>query len=94
VGPAGPAGPKGDKGDPGAAGAAGAVGAAGLAGASFHVVSPDGPSATCDSGEVLVSAYCTGIWTNYPLKPTRNGAACGEAGSSEAKVTIVCAKSP
>jgi hypothetical protein len=41
---------------------------------------------------VLISAYCTGTWTNYPLKPTANGASCGEAGSTEAKVTIVCGK--
>jgi hypothetical protein len=41
---------------------------------------------------VLVSAYCTGSWTNYPLKPTENGASCGEAGSTDVKVTIVCAK--
>jgi hypothetical protein len=42
---------------------------------------------------VLISAYCTGTWTgNYPLKPTQAGATCGEAGSTEAKVTIVCAR--
>ena len=35
---------------------------------------------------------CTGTWTNYPLKPSQNGASCGEAGSTEAKVTIVCGK--
>jgi hypothetical protein len=56
------------------------------------VVSPDAPSAACAAGEVLISAYCTGTWTNYPLKPGQNGASCGEAGTSEAKVTIVCGK--
>jgi hypothetical protein len=79
-GPPGPPGPKGDKGD------------AGQAAASFRVVSPDAASATCDAGEVLISAYCTGTWTNYPLKPTANGASCGDAGSTDAKVTIVCGR--
>jgi hypothetical protein len=41
---------------------------------------------------VLIGAYCTGSWTNYPLKPTQNGASCGEAGSADVKVTIVCGK--
>jgi hypothetical protein len=81
AGPAGPAGQKGDKGDAGAAAAPG-----------VRVVSSDAVSATCETGEVLVSAYCTGSWTSYPLKPAQNGASCGEAGSSEAKVTIVCMK--
>jgi hypothetical protein len=68
------------------------MGAAGAAGASFRIVPPSGPTATCGAGEVLISAYCTGTWTNYPLKPTANGASCGEAGSTEATVTIVCGK--
>ena len=56
------------------------------------MVSPNAATATCDAGEVLISAYCTGTFTNYPLKPTANGASCGEAGSTEARVTIVCGK--
>jgi hypothetical protein len=56
------------------------------------VVSPNAPSATCDAAEILISAYCTGSWTNYPLKPSVNGASCGEAGSADVKVTIVCGK--
>jgi hypothetical protein len=56
------------------------------------VVSPNAPSATCDAAEVLISAYCTGSWTNYPLKPSVNGASCGEAGGTDVKVTIVCGK--
>jgi hypothetical protein len=35
----------------------------------------------------MISAYCTGTWTSYPLVPHDNGAQCGEA-----QVTIVCAK--
>jgi hypothetical protein len=57
------------------------------------VVPSNAPSATCDANEVLISAYCTGSWQgNYPLRPSGNGAACGEAGSTEVKVTIVCGK--
>jgi hypothetical protein len=57
------------------------------------VVSPDAPSATCDAAEVLISAYCTGSWTgNYPLRPSGNGASCGDAGTTDIKVTIVCGK--
>ena len=58
------------------------------------MVSPNAATATCDAGEVLISAYCTGTFTNYPLKPTANGAACGDAGSSDVKVTLVCGKQP
>jgi hypothetical protein len=80
-------GDKGDKGDKGDRGDRGEAAAA-----SFRVVSPDAAAATCNPGEVLISAYCTGTWTNYPLKPTANGAACGEAGTTDVKVTIVCAR--
>jgi len=38
----------------------------------------------------MISAYCTGSWTNYPLKPTGNGASCGDG--ADVKVTLVCAK--
>ncbi|MFL5068832.1 MAG: hypothetical protein ACJ8D9_04495 [Xanthobacteraceae bacterium] len=41
---------------------------------------------------MLIGAYCTGSWTNYPLKPTQNGASCEEAGGTDVKVTIVCGK--
>jgi hypothetical protein len=56
------------------------------------VVAPNAATASCEAGEVLISAYCTGTWTNYPLKPTENGAACGDAGATDVKVTIVCGR--
>jgi hypothetical protein len=56
------------------------------------VVSPNSATATCDAGEVMISAYCTGTWTNYPLKPADNGASCGDANATDVKVTLVCAK--
>jgi hypothetical protein len=56
------------------------------------VVSPDSATATCDAGEVMISAYCTGTWTNYPLKPADNGASCGDANATDVKVTLICAK--
>jgi len=55
-------------------------------------VSPNAPQATCDAGEVMISAYCIGNFANYPLKPAENGAACGDAGVTDVKVTLVCAK--
>jgi hypothetical protein len=79
MGTAGPAGPAGPKGDPGAAGA-------------FRVVAPNAASASCEAAEVMISAYCTGSFTSYPLKPAGNGAACGDAGATDVKVTIVCAR--
>ena len=39
---------------------------------------------------MMISAFCIGSGTNYPLKPTDKGATCGD--SPEVKVTIVCAK--
>jgi hypothetical protein len=75
----------------GAAGPPGPPGAAGAAGA-FRVVSPNAATASCESGEVMISAYCTGNFAAYPLKPAQNGAACGDAGATDVKVTIVCAR--
>jgi hypothetical protein len=49
-------------------------------------------SADCNADEQMIGAYCTGTWTSYPLMPRANGAQCGEAGSTAAQVTIVCAK--
>jgi hypothetical protein len=40
----------------------------------------------------MISAYCTGNFAAYPLKPAQNGAACGDAGATDVKVTIVCAR--
>src|SRR3981189_1164947 len=56
----------GEKGEPGPAGAPGAPGAPGAkgdsgdAGATFRVVAPQSSSASCESNEVMISAYCTG----------------------------------
>jgi len=73
----------GEKGEPGPAGAPGAPGAPGAkgdsgdAGATFRVVAPQSSSASCESNEVMISAYCTGTFNNYPLVPLANGARCG-----------------
>jgi hypothetical protein len=45
-------------------------------------------SAACQSGEVLVSAYCSGTWEAYPLAVSGNGASCEAAPG--AQVTIAC----
>jgi hypothetical protein len=39
----------------------------------------------------MISAYCTGTFSAYPLVPLTNGARCG-ANSTTLRVTIVCAK--
>jgi len=80
-GPAGSKGDKGDKGDPGAPGTA------------LRVVSPQSSTATCESDEVMISAYCSGTFNAYPLVPLANGARCGNnPNSTTLRVTIVCAK--
>jgi hypothetical protein len=87
---------KGEKGDPGEKGEQGAPGAKGdpgAAGATFRVVAPQSSSASCETDEVMISAYCTGTFNNYPLVPLANGARCGNnPNSTTLRVTIVCAK--
>ena len=84
AGPPGPAGSKGDKGDKGDAGAPGTA---------LRVVAPQSSTATCESDEVMISAYCSGTFNAYPLVPLENGARCGNnPRSTTLRVTIVCAK--
>jgi Collagen triple helix repeat (20 copies) len=84
AGPPGPAGSKGDKGDKGDPGAPGTA---------LRVVAPQSSTATCESDEVMISAYCSGSFNAYPLVPLANGARCGNnPNSTTLRVTIVCAK--
>ena len=77
----GPRGEKGEKGDPGPPGT------------TLRVVSPQSPIASCEADEVMISAFCTGSFTAYPLVPSSNGARCGNnPKSTTLRVTIVCAK--
>ena len=86
-------GEKGDTGEKGEQGAPGAKGDPGAAGATFRVVAPQSSSASCETDEVMISAYCTGTFNNYPLVPLANGARCGNnPNSTTLRVTIVCAK--
>ena len=75
-------GDKGDKGDPGSAG--------------IRVLEPVGGGATssCDDGEALIGAWCTGTYQSYPLRvgPGANEASCTAAENADIKVVIVCAK--
>ena len=55
----------------------------------LRVVASDTNTAWCESGERVVSAYCTGGWSEYPLQTYPNGAKCGySAGGS--KATVIC----
>ena len=62
---------------PGAAGAAGAKGDKGGPGMTLRLVRPKAPAASCDGGEVMISAFCSGKFKAYPLTTTENGARCG-----------------
>ena len=80
-GPLGPQGNKGDKGDPG------------TPGTTLRVVAPQSSTASCETDEVMISAYCSGTFNAYPLVPLENGARCGNnPRSTTLRVTIVCAK--
>ena len=82
-------GEKGDKGDKGEKGDPGPPGM------TFRVVSPKSASASCEPNEVMISAFCTGDFTAYPLvpSPSLTGARCGNnPNSTTLRVTIVCAK--
>ena len=60
----------------------------------LRLVRPRAPAATCQDGEVMISAFCSGKFKAYPLTTTENGARCGAdtSGTSPVEVTIVCAK--
>jgi hypothetical protein len=86
-------GEKGERGERGEPGPPGPKGDAGESGAPFRVVAPQASSASCESNEVMISAYCSGAFNNYPLVPLANGARCGNnPNSTTLRVTIVCAK--
>ena len=81
---------KGEKGDPGPPGPKGDPGAAGT---TLRVVAPQSSTASCQTDEIMISAYCTGTFSAYPLVPLTNGARCGaNPNSTTLRVTIVCAK--
>ena len=64
-----------------------------LPGTTLRVVAPQSSTASCQTDEIMISAYCTGTFTNYPLVPLTNGARCGaNPNSTTLRVTIVCAK--
>ena len=78
IGEPGPPGPKGDP---------------GVAGTTLRVVAPQSSTASCQTDEIMISAYCTGTFSAYPLVPLTNGARCGaNPNSTTLRVTIVCAK--
>jgi Collagen triple helix repeat (20 copies) len=92
-GPRGEKGDVGEKGEPGAPGQKGEQGEPGPSGTALRIVAPQRSTAACEDDEVMISAYCTGTWTNYPLVPLSNGARCGNnPNSTTLRVTIVCAK--
>jgi len=73
-------GEKGDKGNPGSA-------------SSIRVVAPEaGEKASCESGEVMIGAWCTGTYDVYPLRvgPGANEASCDVTRGTDIRVVIVC----
>jgi hypothetical protein len=81
---------KGEKGEPGPPGPKGEPG---VAGTTLRVVAPQSSTASCQTDEIMISAYCTGTFSAYPLVPLTNGARCGaNPNSTTLRVTIVCAK--
>ena len=65
----------------------------GAAGTTLRIVAPQSSTASCQTDEIMISAYCTGTFSAYPLVPLTNGARCGaNPNSTTLRVTIVCAK--
>jgi hypothetical protein len=104
-GPAGPPGPQGAKGDPGPAGPPGAPGPPGPRGPQGEAGSatgvrvvrqdclgPGGCTATCQEGEVLVTAYC-GVERNRPTFLTEASVNCGAVPTpANSPLIAVCAR--
>ena len=80
-------GPKGDKGTTGEKGPKGDKGDAGAPGAGLRVVGPVDKEGQCNSGEIVVSAYCIGGRTPSPQRMSETGASC----AGKAKIVVVCA---
>ena len=57
-----------------------------------RVVASDTNTAWCESGESVVSAYCTGGGGDYPLQTYADGAKCGYSAGG-AKATVICSAS-
>jgi len=71
----------------------GEKGDTGTPGTALRVVSPQSSIASCETDEIMISAYCSGTFNAYPLIPLANGARCGNnPNSTTQRVTIVCAK--
>jgi hypothetical protein len=45
----------------------------------------------CDSGESMISAFCSGVGSKYPLQTYSNSAKCGYSGD-KSQVTLLCMK--
>jgi Collagen triple helix repeat (20 copies) len=82
-GPAGPPGEKGEKGE---------KGDTGTPGTTLRVVSPQLSIASCETDEIMISAYCSGTFNAYPLVPLANGARCGQQSAFDDAAQIVCVK--
>ena len=65
----------------------------GAAGTTLRVVAPQSSTASCQTDEIMISAYCTGTFSAYPLVPLTNGVRCGaNPNSTTLRVTIVWGK--
>jgi hypothetical protein len=59
----------------------------------MRIVRGNGPTASCNADEVMVSAICVGDYARNPLTTTENGAKCGpDMKSNTIEARIVCAK--
>jgi len=59
-------------------------------GSGLRVVASDTHTASCEAGETMVSAYCSGGWGKYPLQTYGDSAKCGYSGGG-GKATVICA---
>jgi len=99
AGPAGPPGPQGAKGDPGPPGPPGPAGPPGPQGPTAGVrvihqncLAPGGCVATCEAGEVLVTAYC-GVNRRPARFLTEMSANCGaRPTAANSPLVAVCAR--
>ncbi len=90
VGPPGPVGEAGPKGEMGPPGPVGPKGDAGASAAITLRAAKGTPTAACDAGEMLVSAFCAGPADQAVKPPTMSGANGATCDGGEAR--LVCAK--
>ena len=80
---------KGEKGEPGPPGPKGEPG---VAGTTLRVVAPQSSTASCQTDEIMISAYCARDGATIPAAANSMGTTGASCEGDEVDAVVVCAK--